>query len=700
MSNRRRWTEDPPDGPGRRTGARGDGSRGGGGAAGAGGSGGPAGPDRWDERSWSGDPFPSRPARRRADGGPDWRETLAPPRADEPVDDRTPPPGAPAPGRRRRENVPPEPEGDLWGNGGISSSGNAGARSGGGSTTRPTEPVTDTGWYGASDVRSSAPPWDTPDWDSPDWTMPERSTPEWALDATGPDDRAAGGSGQDERSDGSVGEGEDERRRADRARPRWMDELDDHPGSGAYDEPSPPLTPMGGTPAPTSAPDDRDADRPVQPGQASQPGRSEPATARSVPAEPAAKAGQAEPARATSGSQTDPRAASSARGPQSSSRFEWLPERLRPAPGDLQVLAWWALTRLGILLVAMTGPWLFHGTGKIPSFWDSWKQWDFWHFDRIATFGYFAPGWSTPIEAFFPGFPMVLRLGALVGIPTVVGGLVVSFVAGGVAAVALARLADREWGPGAGRYAAAMWMLAPPAIFLAAPYTEALFLALAIPAWLSARRGTWWLAAVLAAGACTVRVSGIFLVVALAVEFLTSERRKRWLDGVWLALPAVPVLGYMAYLHANTGDWLRWYHAQSQEWYRGFTPPWDAFFNTWNAATGHTAFGDVSDALRANFEWMFRAELVAMLLGLVVTVVLLTLRRWGEATWVGVQVVAFATSYWFFSVPRATLLWFPLWIGLGALAVRRPWVWRAYVILAVPLFGIWAAAYLTGRWSG
>ncbi|MGW0230089.1 mannosyltransferase family protein [Actinopolymorpha singaporensis] len=542
--------------------------------------------------------------------------------------------------------------------------------------------------------------------------MPERSTPEWALDA-GPDDRAAGGSGRDNRSGDS--DGEDGRGRAHRPRPWWTDELDG-PGSVAYGEPSPPLTPMGGTPAPTSAPADREAHRPVQQGrrdeasQASRQGGSEPANepaaGRSGPAEPTARsgqagrAGQAESAGAASGTQPEPRATSTAREPQGSSWLGWLPERLRPAPGDLRVLAWWALTRVGILLVAMTGPWLFHGTGKIPGFWDSWKQWDFWHFDRIATFGYFAPGWSTPIEAFFPGFPMVLRLGALVGIPTVVGGVVVSFVAGGVAAVALARLADREWGPGAGRYAAAMWMLAPPAIFLAAPYTEALFLALAIPAWLSARRGTWWLAGVLAAGACSVRVSGIFLVVALAVEFLTSGRRKQWLSGLWLALPAVPVLGYMAFLQANTGDWLRWYHAQSQGWYRGFTPPWDAYFNTWNAAIGHTAFGDVSDALRANFEWMFRAELVAMLLGLVVTVVLLTLRRWGEATWVGVQVAAFATSYWFFSVPRSTLLWFPLWIGLGALAVRRPWVWRAYAILAVPLFGIWAAAYLTGRWSG
>ena len=380
--------------------------------------------------------------------------------------------------------------------------------------------------------------------------------------------------------------------------------------------------------------------------------------------------------------------------------LEWLPVRLRPTSADVEVLGWWLLTRVGILILAMSGPWLFHGQGKVPSFLDSWKQWDFWHFDRIATHGYFAPGWDTPIEAFFPGLPALLRLGTYIGLPTVVAGLVLSLVAGGIAAVALARLAESEWGPGAGRYAAAMWMLAPPAIFLAAPYTEALFLGLAIPAWLAARRGHWWLAAVLAAGASTVRVSGIFLVVALAVEFLTSSKRKQWLDGLWLLVPLVPLGGYMAYLKVNTGDWLRWYHAQSEEWYRGFTMPWQSFFHTWDAATGRTTFGNVGAALTANFEWMFRAEMVAMLVGVAITVVLLVLRRWGEATWVGVQVAAFATSYWFFSVPRAVLLWFPLWIGLGAIAARRPWVWRAYVLIAVPLFGIWAVAYLTGKWSG
>ena len=53
--------------------------------------------------------------------------------------------------------------------------------------------------------------------------------------------------------------------------------------------------------------------------------------------------------------------------------------------------------------------------------------------------------------------------------------------------------------------------------------------------------------------------------------------------------------------------------------------------------------------------------------GLAVTIWCLVKRRWPEATWVGLQVVAFTTSYWFMSVNRALLLWFPLWEEVGRL---------------------------------
>ena len=62
---------------------------------------------------------------------------------------------------------------------------------------------------------------------------------------------------------------------------------------------------------------------------------------------------------------------------------------------------------------------------------------------------------------------------------------------------------------------------------------------------------------------------------------------------------------------------------------------------------------------------MFRAEIASMVLGIVVTVVCLSRQRWAEAFWVGIQVLAFSCSYWFLSVNRAVLLWFPLFILIG-----------------------------------
>lgn len=379
--------------------------------------------------------------------------------------------------------------------------------------------------------------------------------------------------------------------------------------------------------------------------------------------------------------------------------------RLRLGPVDLEVLGLWLVTRVSLWMISVTAPWLFAAQdGTVPGWLQRWQQWDFIHFDHIATEGY-TPGVNgTPVEAFFPGFPLLLRVGGFVGLPTVLVGLVISFVAGGVAAVALARLADREWGEGTGRRAVMAWMLAPPAVFLAAPYTEALFLGFAVPAWLAARKGDWRTAGILAALACTVRVSGVFLLIALAVQFATTRWKARsWQErqeGLWLLLCLVPLVGYMGYLWAKKGDPLAWYHAQADGWSREFTAPWNSFLLTWRSATGQVTFSDTTPAMQANFAWMFRAELVAMAVGLVITLVLLVLRRYGEATWIGLQVVAFATSSWFFSVPRATLLWFPLWTFFGALAVRYRLLWWGYLAVSAPLFGLWAAAFFTGKWAG
>jgi Gpi18-like mannosyltransferase len=326
------------------------------------------------------------------------------------------------------------------------------------------------------------------------------------------------------------------------------------------------------------------------------------------------------------------------------------------------------------------------------------QQWDWYHFVDIARDGYF-PGNSGPWtdgwdnrEAFFPGFPLVLRAVHAVVPHWTLAGLLISFVSGAVAVLALARIA-RQYRPGTSidQDSVLFMLLSPCAIFLAVGYSEALFLAFALPAWLAARRHSWALAAILAACATSVRITGLFVAAAIAVHFLVSTHR-RWRAMPWLAVPVIPAAAYGIYLYAETGDRMAWTHAQERGWYRTFTNPWNSWTTTWEAA-----FGNVQ---ATGYAFMFQAELVAMVIGLVLLALLLLGHRWPEAVYVGLSLLALGTSYWYMSIPRATLLWWPLWIGLAAWSLRRPAIRTVYLCVVAPLSTIFALTFLTGRWAG
>jgi len=380
----------------------------------------------------------------------------------------------------------------------------------------------------------------------------------------------------------------------------------------------------------------------------------------------------------------------------------------RLGPGERDALLLWLVTRGSVLLVAASAGWVFATGGDRPGpFWDRWLHWDAVHYAAIAQHGYAGNPASTdptPLEAFFPGFPLLLRIVAMTGLGYTAAGILVSLVAGGVGVLALSRVAAAE--PGAGTDAAGndsgdvgpravlLLLASPCAVFLAVGYTEALFLALALPAWLAARRGSWAAAGLLATAATTVRVTGLFLAVALVVEYAVAHGRRSGLRGLgWLMLPVVPLLAYSAYQWERTGDWLEWQHAQQAHWGRQLTLPWNALATTWRAAF-------LSANQPPGFAWYFRLELVAALVGVVLTLWLLARRRWAEFTYVGLQVGALVTSSFYLSIPRATLLWWPLWTALAVAAGRRRWVMWLWLAATVPLAVVVASAYFTNRWAG
>jgi hypothetical protein len=334
-------------------------------------------------------------------------------------------------------------------------------------------------------------------------------------------------------------------------------------------------------------------------------------------------------------------------------------------------------------------------------------NWDVQLFAKLAADGYLADPNGT-LMAFFPGLPVIFWLFAQLGVPVAITGVVLSLVCSAIAAAALYRLG--------GEWAAVAWLFAPTAVFTVVPYTESLFCAAAFWAWERARSDRWLAATVLTAVACTLRVSGLFLICALLVMIITDRKPAgvKLRRAALMLIPASVIMAFATYLYALTGSWTAWYHAQTRGWVRELTWPWESFLNTIPA---------IIPGAYANHPWwaaVFRGEMISMAAGIGVTVwcivVSLRARRspngsdrtmWGEATWVGMQLLAFSLSYWFFSVNRATLLWFPLWIMLGRWVAgpsrisppaHRLLVAAAFTVEIVLMLW-WSWLFFTGHWA-
>lgn len=416
-----------------------------------------------------------------------------------------------------------------------------------------------------------------------------------------------------------------------------------------------------------------------------------------------------------------------------------------------------------------------HGTSWLGL----WQRWDWDRYLTIAEYGYTSgkgPAYDANIVAFFPGYPMVLRAVHLAVRDWAASGLLISLVAGAVACVALARLAEFEWRagkraddePGGGRVAVTAVLLlvcAPAAVFLAAGYTESLFLALGIPAWLAARRRRWVLACVLTGLACSVRIDGAFEAAGIGIMFLLSRPKARdWARLPAFALPLAAVGGYFAYLEDIKGDWLAWFTAEKQGWARQLTNPVTAFRNSWANAFGSGRMtmgggrrifrgpgvggvgtrpggtfgggpgggfrpggsgpgqragrggGQVPGHARSGFPgggfgrlqgvgpfgpWPYRLDILVIFAGVAFMGWAAFRRRWAELTYVGLAVVALATSTYYMSVAREALLWWPVLIAFALwLSTRRRWLTGLCTgVSAVMMVGI-SWLYLTGNWAG
>jgi hypothetical protein len=377
-------------------------------------------------------------------------------------------------------------------------------------------------------------------------------------------------------------------------------------------------------------------------------------------------------------------------------------------PAVLAVVGTWLASRVAVLVVSLLGARAVSNppVGQVPDLVGLWNHWDVGLFAKVAEYGYLSPAYSDPTEVDFPGMPLAMRLvHPLVG-DWVLAGMLVSLVAGLIASAALWRLAVDD-GPvpagnviaddlDRGRRAVLLLVCSPYAVFLFAGYSEALFLAFATTAWVAARRQRWALAGLCAAGATGTRIIGVALLAGLVVEYAVQRWRARdevpmrsWRTARelgWLVVPLAPLVAFAAYFQARTGHWDAYARAMRDHWQRGVDWPWAGLETTWHAALA-------SDQGTA-YQVFWCAELAAVAIGVLLTAVLLSQARWGEATYVGVCTLIMSCSTYWASGVRAVLVWFPLYVLLA----RRPRLLAPYLWLCAPAAAVFVLAFTRGVW--
>jgi hypothetical protein len=317
-----------------------------------------------------------------------------------------------------------------------------------------------------------------------------------------------------------------------------------------------------------------------------------------------------------------------------------------------------------------------HGARGLLEVWD---RWDAPHYTDLAVFGYRAidpgnlvadgyrsiyPGDLPLYIVFYPLFPWaVAAVYALVRDP-LVAAFVVSTVGSVFVAPLLARLVALDFDLAGGRRAAIFLLIFPTAYFLHIGYTESLFLAFVLGSFLAARTDRWWLAGLLGALATLTRVNGLVLVPALAAEAVVQwwpEQRWRWR---WLAIAIVP-LGFIGYLALNQvvyGDPLAFLAIQADHWYKSLSPPWVGIEGVFRKILDRPP----DDAFMLG--WM---ELAFIGLGLVGTVVAALRFRPSWAVWMAGNWLLITSTGFVLSVPRYTLVLFPVFAWFSLLTRSR-----------------------------
>jgi hypothetical protein len=330
------------------------------------------------------------------------------------------------------------------------------------------------------------------------------------------------------------------------------------------------------------------------------------------------------------------------------------------------------------------------------------SKWDSEWYLYIATKGYYYKSAGQSPVAFFPLYPLLLKIGYhLLGNNVHLSGLLISNVSFFLGLVLFYRLVEEVYADASvARRAVTYLCIFPASIFFSAIYSEGLYFLLIVTCIVLARKRVWWAAGLCGLLASATRNLGILLLVWVGWDWLQAlgwNWRQPFKLPAWsafrrqagglLALALIPTgaLAYIAYLWTHFGDPLAFIHAQTG-WAHAILGPIRVIADFYTNNSLYPGDPDLT---------VYHFSLILLYLFLLTTVQISKRMGFGACLFCLASVLIPVSSS-LMSLPRFIVPLFPFFMVLAEWG-RHRWIDKGILILFPIFLGLFTAVFTTWR---
>jgi len=370
---------------------------------------------------------------------------------------------------------------------------------------------------------------------------------------------------------------------------------------------------------------------------------------------------------------------------KTSMKFKWL---------NLKVIATVLVIKLLILVFAAQS---FLIVSDQPlqspnSFLGLWKRWDAVSYLKIAESGYTAVGEDRFLIVFFPFYPALIALVELVIGDYLISAFIVSLLASLALGLVFRELVRLDYSEKTAQLSVLFLFIFPTSYFLHIPYTESLFLALTVGCFLTARKKMWIVAGILGFLACLTRINGLILFPALLFEVWSQYRETRKINYRWLFLLLIPI-GFTVYLALNyfvAGDATMFLVHQREHWGKYLRFPYSALRGAYDILFWQKPSAAQMTGVQ---------ELLFVGIGLFATIIGWQYLRNSYRVWMAANWLLFVSTSFLLSVPRYTIILFPLFILMALAARRNWWINVLFIVWSILFLSLFTTQFVRGWWA-